>query len=231
MRQAHKFPGSIRFEIGSGHWHFRGIATLRPPVFSRTSANQIANGRGGAILSFIHGAQNMKTSIREQMKRHRATIHNPMAAELLATNFTDNMTFPPDAVIASYYPINSEIDVLPLTRQLIAKKFTVTLPVIAGDILEFRQWDGENLIKGKFGINIPPDSSPALHPTHIIVPVLAFDKQRHRIGYGGGYYDRTLHMLGSIRIGVAYDEQKIPLIPADEHDIRLDFIVTEKNLY
>ena len=110
----------------------------------------------------------------------------------------------------------------------------VCLPVVPGRAvpLVFRQWNGEPLVPGPFGTSHPPDSQPVLLPTVLIVPLAGFDRRGNRVGYGGGYYDRTLQLLretGNVTaIGLAFAVQELPGIPADPYDQPLDLIVTDR---
>uniref|UniRef100_UPI0028A6915F 5-formyltetrahydrofolate cyclo-ligase n=1 Tax=Paracoccus sp. TaxID=267 RepID=UPI0028A6915F len=111
----------------------------------------------------------------------------------------------------------------------------VCLPVVTGPArpLEFRLHDGR-LEPGRFGTSHPPADSPVLRPEVLIVPLAGFDLAGHRLGYGGGFYDRTLDALRSMgpvtAIGLAYAVQEIRTIPAEETDQPLDLIVTDKGV-
>ncbi|MFD2814344.1 5-formyltetrahydrofolate cyclo-ligase [Paracoccus aerius] len=98
--------------------------------------------------------------------------------------------------------------------------------------LVFRQWQGEPLVPGPFGTFHPAESQPVLTPQVLIVPLVGFDRQGNRIGYGGGYYDRTLQLLrrsGPVAaIGLAFAVQQLPAIPAEPFDQPLDLIVTDR---
>jgi 5-formyltetrahydrofolate cyclo-ligase len=101
--------------------------------------------------------------------------------------------------------------------------------------LKFRRWYPERpLVAGKWGIATPDEGCEEIEPELVVVPLLAFDRGGNRLGYGAGYYDRTLAGLRSRRpgrvlaVGVAYAAQEVALVPVDESDERLDWIVTEK---
>ncbi len=140
-----------------------------------------------------------------------------------------------EAPIASAYcRIRSEIDPMPLMLALVEAGFRLCVPVIdAREMpLRFREWTpATQLVPGPFGARVPAEGD-WLEPELLIVPLLAFDAAGRRLGYGGGYYDRTLARLrgrpGMVRaVGLAYAAQEMQAVPADETDQRLDAIVTE----
>lgn len=142
-----------------------------------------------------------------------------------------------DAVVACYQPVRGEIDMRDAFADLEKRGHTLCLPVVAGnnDPLLFRRWQtNDTLEQGKFGIAVPPASSDALIPDIVIVPLVAFDAKGHRLGYGAGYYDRTLHQLRKfgnvLAVGVAYANQQVEHITADAHDALLDAVVTERGV-
>jgi 5-formyltetrahydrofolate cyclo-ligase len=138
-------------------------------------------------------------------------------------------------IVAGYSPIRSECDPIPLMRSLAAKGAQLALPVIhARDKeLSFAEWrQGGQLVAGPFGILQPRSEAMLLEPDVILVPLVAFDRRCRRIGYGAGYYDRTLAILRKqkvvIAVGIAFAAQEVEAIPADEHDERLDLVLTER---
>jgi 5-formyltetrahydrofolate cyclo-ligase len=139
----------------------------------------------------------------------------------------------PGLVVSGYMPISTEIDPLPAMGALHAAGARVAVPVIAGARLplDFREWSpGCRLIEGPFKALIP-ETGDWLTPDTLIVPLVAFDAGLNRLGYGGGFYDRTLERLragGPVRaIGFAFAAQQMPEIPAEPTDQRLDALVTE----
>ncbi|MBO6784374.1 MAG: 5-formyltetrahydrofolate cyclo-ligase [Alphaproteobacteria bacterium] len=137
-------------------------------------------------------------------------------------------------VVAGYAPIGSELDPRTLMERIAARGSTTCLPVVVeGDApLEFRRWaPGEELVTGAYGIPIPPPRADVVTPDLLLVPMLAFDRRGHRLGYGGGYYDRTIAGLRVAReilaVGLAFSGQLRDDIPAASHDMVLDWIVTE----
>jgi 5-formyltetrahydrofolate cyclo-ligase len=137
-------------------------------------------------------------------------------------------------IAAAYWPIRGEADPLPLLSQLAAAGVTTALPVVAGrgQPLIFRQWrPGDRLVTGPIGLREPAAESPASNPDLLFVPLAAFDRTGHRVGYGAGYYDATLAALAATRplaIGLAFSEQEVALIPAEAHDHPLAFVITER---
>ena len=134
-----------------------------------------------------------------------------------------------------YYPSNYEIDDLAILDLLEKKNFKVSLPIIKKDNqMNFCSWSrGDPLRVNKFGIP-EPVSSKIFYPDILLVPLVAYDNNLNRLGYGGGYYDRFIEKLEKtkkiIKIGLAFSFQKISSIPIDQYDKRLDFIITEKEI-
>jgi len=136
--------------------------------------------------------------------------------------------------ISAFHPIGSEIDCLPLLARLAAAGHATCLPIVAkrNQPLVFRRWaPGEPLIDGLGGIPVPPRDAPVIEPDVLLVPLLAFDRQGYRLGYGGGYYDRTLTALRAKKpiqaIGLAFSAQEVPAVPRLDYDARLDGFLTE----
>lgn len=134
------------------------------------------------------------------------------------------------AVLSGYWPMRGEADPRPA---MAAHDGPVCLPVVTGKAvpLIFRRWEGEPLVPGPFGTLHPTDSQPVLIPSVLIVPLAGFDRSGNRIGYGGGYYDRTLELLRksgqTSAVGLAFAVQELPDIPAEPFDQPLDMIVTD----
>jgi 5-formyltetrahydrofolate cyclo-ligase len=140
-------------------------------------------------------------------------------------------------VIAGYSPIRSECDPTPLLRSLAAKGAQLALPVVEGKDkpLSFSEWrQGEQLTAGPFGILQPRPEALPLEPDIILVPLVAFDRACRRIGYGAGYYDRTLADLRRrkpvIAVGIAFATQEVEKIVFGDHDERLDLVLTEREV-
>lgn len=137
---------------------------------------------------------------------------------------------------AGYWPIRSEVDARPMMRHLLAMGLTGALPVVLakGRPLRFRRWaTGDPLEEGAFGVPTPIAKSATIRPELVLVPLLAYDREGNRLGYGAGYYDRTLAALrraGEVLcVGLAFAGQRIDRIPVEPDDEPLDWIVTEHN--
>jgi 5-formyltetrahydrofolate cyclo-ligase len=138
------------------------------------------------------------------------------------------------AIVSGYWPIRSEIDPMPLMRKLASQGAQLALPVIIGrdQPLLFRAWtEDAQLLRGPFGIMEPSPQSAVVEPDIVLVPLAAFDRAGHRIGYGAGHYDRTLTQLRQskpvVAIGLGFSVQEIEAVPALAHDVRLDLVLTE----
>ena len=150
----------------------------------------------------------------------------------LISNFLKRKNFM-GKIIGGYYPYNYEIDILQILEKFEKKKFIITLPKIRKNSqMNFYQWSiNDPLVINEFGIP-EPISKMVKHPDVLLVPLVAFDKNFNRIGYGGGFYDRYIKKIKKkkkvLTIGFAYSFQKVKKIPTNKHDIRLDFIITNK---
>jgi 5-formyltetrahydrofolate cyclo-ligase len=140
----------------------------------------------------------------------------------------------PGTVVAGYSPIRSEIDPAPLMRKLAAEGAQLALPVVTarGQSLRFRVWSPDHrLLRGPLGILEPSPAAAEIIPEIVLVPLAAFDRLGHRIGYGAGHYDRTLQQLRKSRditsIGLAFAAQAVEAVPALQHDVALDYVLTE----
>ena len=140
--------------------------------------------------------------------------------------------------VAGYWPIRSEMNCLPLMEKLYKKGFNLCLPITPklGNPLLFRSWNLSNsLTKGKYNIMEPRQSSKLVKPDLLLIPLLAYDLSGNRLGYGGGYYDRTLEFLRSINsrtiaIGLGFKGQQCRKLPRDFYDSKLDAIFNEDGL-
>jgi 5-formyltetrahydrofolate cyclo-ligase len=144
----------------------------------------------------------------------------------------------PDAIVAGYAPIRSEIDPSPLMHALATLGASLALPLIVGrdEPLQFRVWKpGVELLHGPLSILEPALDAPDVNPDIVLVPLAAFDRRGHRLGYGAGYYDRTLIQLRRLKhvvaIGVGYAMQEIEAVPTQPHDVALDYVLTEADTF
>lgn len=172
----------------------------------------------------------LKSTLRQQALAARgqggdaASLHRNLAEALAPWR---------DAVLAGYLPIRDEADPLPV---MAAHRGPICLPVVLGRArpLAFRQWDGDetSLIPGSFGTRHPAEANPQLIPEVLIVPLVGFDRQGNRLGYGGGFYDRSLQVLRETRpviaIALAWAVQELPPIPTEPTDQPVDLIVTDR---
>ena len=143
----------------------------------------------------------------------------------------------PGMVVSGFSPMKSEINPIPLLRRLNDAGANLALPTIAGrgKPLTMRAWAfGEPLNSGQWGIREPFPDARAVEPDILIVPLAAFDRAGHRIGYGAGYYDMTINALRAkkpvVAIGIAFAAQEIPSVPATDRDARLDLVLTEHEI-
>ena len=172
---------------------------------------------------------------RQALRRRQQLAEMAEAGERLAAHGLALLRAMPGAVVSGYVPVRGEIDVMPLLHALHAAGHALALPVVAAREapLVFRRWQpGMALEKGAFGIPVPPATAPEVRPEVVLVPLVAFDAQGHRLGYGGGYYDRTLAALRArgrvLAVGCAHAGQEVPRIPALDTDERLDLVLTEQ---
>ena len=171
------------------------------------------------------------------MMGRRRTLHaekGPAAAALIARHVLKELQ-PAQKCVAGYWPIGDEIDPRPTLEAVLGAGGQAALPVVAGQgqVLIFRQWRrGDPLDPGPFGTAHPNPRAPAVTPDVLLLPLIAYDEVGHRLGYGAGYYDRTVEALRNQRdvivIGLAYDEQEIDAVPAAGHDQRLDAVITDR---
>jgi 5-formyltetrahydrofolate cyclo-ligase len=141
------------------------------------------------------------------------------------------------AIVSGFMPIKTEINPLPLMRKLAEKGARLALPAVAGagKPLIMREWVfGEELAAGVWGIREPKAAAPLAAPDILLVPLLAFDRSGHRIGYGAGYYDMTIAGLRAskavLAVGIAFAAQEIAAVPATPRDARLDLVLTEREV-
>ena len=136
-------------------------------------------------------------------------------------------------IIGGYYPVNFEVDDLMLLEKFEKKNFNISLPVVKKNFqMDFYQWSFSDPLKiNKYGIP-EPETKNIVYPDVLLIPLVAFDKNLNRLGYGGGYYDRLIKKLSKkkniIKIGLAFSIQEIDKVPINAYDQKLDYIVTNK---
>jgi 5-formyltetrahydrofolate cyclo-ligase len=180
--------------------------------------------------------ESKKAELRREAIARRDTL--PADARKAAADTIAARKFPipivPGTIVSGFMPLKSEINPLPLMQKLAEAGAQLALPAIAGrgKPLNMRAWQwGEPLDRGQWGIREPKPTAPDVAPDILLVPLLAFDRAGHRIGYGAGYYDMTITALRARKsvtaIGIAFAAQEIPAVPVTPRDARLDLVLTE----
>ena len=186
--------------------------------------------------------QESKKLLRHQLKDLRKMAHSQSDQKILflmGENFKNWLAGAGDFTnIAIYLPIQSEIDPLPIVKTVHNPNFSLCLPVIAAidKPLLFKEWrPGDELVTGIFNIKSPKNGKTVL-PDLVIAPLLGFDHLGNRLGYGGGFYDRTIYELRNkikiLVLGLAYNCQKVSkVLPVEETDQKLDYVLTEESIF
>jgi len=180
-----------------------------------------------------------KAQLREQALARRDALpadERAAAAEAIAAR-PFPLTVTADMIVSGFSPMKREINPLPLMRKAAQLGARLALPAIAGrgKPLIMRAYAfGDELAHGQWGIREPKAEAPDVAPDILIVPLAAFDRAGHRIGYGAGYYDMTINALRAkkkaVAMGIAFAAQEIASVPATERDARLDFVLTEREV-
>src|SRR5215470_877131 len=180
-----------------------------------------------------------KSDLRSAATARRDAL--PPAERMAAAEAIAARAFPvavaSGAVVSGFMPLNSEINPLPLMRKLSDLGARLALPVVVGrgQPLAMRAYAfGDALVKGVWGIRVPPPEAPEVAPDVLLVPLLAFDRNGNRLGYGAGYYDMTIAALRAkkrvVAIGIAFAAQEVDLVPTTPRDVRLDLVLTEREI-
>ncbi len=179
-----------------------------------------------------------KKEIRAIMLKKRAGLSDKekrASSEVICKKISRMDSFIKARNVLFYYPIKNEVDILPLLESE-AKDKTISFPCVGktdGDMTARKVMDINLLVKGSYGIPEPSKNAGIVWPEEIdfvIIPLVAFDKDNNRLGYGGGYYDRYLPKCkNAVKCGVAFSFQETEQLDSDIHDIALDMVVTEHN--
>ncbi len=234
-------PAGIVVPVYGSHLHKQATRVRHIPTvdaaspLSGTSRYQRERDEGITL------SQDTKAALRVAAQARRRELHDAIGARSRLAFHAfglDLIRDLPGRIVAAFWPIRSEPDLRPLLHALAASGKQVALPAIPGKdtALEFRAWQPEDVLgAGPLGTASPAPNRPVLRPEIVLVPMLAFDRGRHRLGYGGGYYDRTLAALRAdgmpvTAIGVAYAGLELAAVPTDPWDERVDAILTEGGL-
>ena len=226
--------------LGSCPCPARGSDTWRPPCLQGPIANRLFTAFvAPSALIYLQAmtVSETKEILRREFLARRSCIDEDsrLAQQAqIAGFFLDRIRLDGPKIIAGYWPVRGEVDVLPLLRDLLRHGHRAALPVVNGcdEALAFYNWhDGAVMRMAGFGIPEPVGTAAdAVLPDVIVTPLLVFDRQGYRLGYGRGMYDRFLHHVRArksvITVGVGFAEQECGALPHDANDQRLDWILT-----
>ncbi len=190
----------------------------------------------------VPGMTSDKATLRDRLKAVRANEQPRMrqfAALEVASLGCRLLNGRPGLTIAGYMPIGSEIDPRILMQDLERRGHQLALPVVTApdEALVFKRYAiGDDLLTGAYGIQTPVTDAPDVVPDILLVPGLGFDSRLYRLGYGGGYYDRTITNLvaSGVRletIGLAFASQMVDTLPIDDHDVPMTMVLTEAGMH
>jgi 5-formyltetrahydrofolate cyclo-ligase len=189
------------------------------------------------MLSY-HG-KTAKADLREAVLQRRDGLAAPLRAQAAETIASRPLPVPvaPGTVVSGFSSIRSEINPVPLLRRFADAGASLALPAIIrrGEPLVFRAFHfGQELARGQWGIREPRPDAPEVRPDIVLAPLAVFDRRGNRIGYGAGYYDRTLRALRAMTpvvvIGLAFALQEVDEVPARTWDEPLDLVLTEREV-
>ena len=191
---------------------------------------------GQSLSSTPEKIEDVKAELRREALRRRDALPaetRQRAAEAIAARAFP-LVIAPGTIVSGFMPLKSEVNPLPLMRKLADAGASLALPVVAGRgkplIMRSWQW-GAPLVAGVWGIREPGQAAPEVQPDILLVPLLAFDRGGHRIGYGAGYYDLTIAQLRAKKpvtaVGIAFAAQEVESMPKTAFDARLDLVLTE----
>ena len=209
-------------------------------VFTLAAAKTGCQRIAGMTEQSLNPTPQKTEDVKAQLRREALARRDALPAEIrkAAAEVIAARAFPlaiaPGLIASGFMPLKSEINPLPLMRKLADAGSRLALPVVAGRgrplIMRSWQW-GEPLVPGVWGIREPPPTAPELQPDILLVPLLAFDRRGHRIGYGAGYYDLTIARLRANKpiaaVGIAFAAQEVEIVPRTAFDAQLDLVLTE----
>ena len=174
-----------------------------------------------------------KKILRKKLLLYRKSNYKSSTPKYLSLKkIINKFNYSKHKIIGAYYPINHEIDCIKILEKLERAGFKISLPVIKkNNEMDFFKWSfNDPAYIGKLGIP-KPNQDKKVFPNILLVPLVAFDKFKYRLGYGGGYYDRYIQKITKIKktltIGLAFSFQEVNKLPTNNHDKQLDFILTE----
>jgi 5-formyltetrahydrofolate cyclo-ligase len=189
------------------------------------------------VTAALQDLDQQKRAARREAERLRAGVHQDQKAKAplaLAKAGLDFTGLKHGLIVSGFFPCRSEIDTLPLLARLHSEGWITSLPAVRAERqpLVFRKWTpGEPTVPGVWSIPMPPEDAPEVEPDVLLVPLLAYDAAGYRLGYGGGFYDRTIAALRRRKpitaIGVGYVAQELPHVPHGAMDEKLDYVLTE----
>jgi 5-formyltetrahydrofolate cyclo-ligase len=193
--------------------------------------------RDNSVTEVTSANSNQKADLRTAALARRDAL--PATERQQGAETVASRAFPlavgPGMTVSGFMPMRTEINPLPLMRKIAAAGAQLALPVIQGrgKPLLMRAWSfGEPLEARQWGIKEPADTAPVVDPDILIVPLACFDRSGHRIGYGAGYFDKTIRALRAKKavtaVGIAFAAQEIASVPATAFDERLDLVLTER---
>jgi 5-formyltetrahydrofolate cyclo-ligase len=196
----------------------------------------MSSGReGGDHPDLLEAKRTLRRMAAERRRAILERTDRTAAAEAATRHLLAEIDPEPGIPISGYWPLEEEFDTRPLLERLHERGHPIGLPVVVarGEPLAFRRWvPGLELVQGAFDVMIPGPAAAPVEPELLIVPMLAFDRLGYRLGYGGGFYDRTLarrrRQSAALAVGIAFAGQEVAHVPHADYDQPLDWAVTEE---
>lgn len=192
-------------------------------------------GSGPVISSIDLAGAKRDLRVSAAERRRQAALAAPAAGAGVRDEFLAGVPVAPAAPVSGYWPLPEELDCRPLLRALYERGHPIGLPVVEGRGLPlmFRRWrPGSTLVAGAFRVATPSSDAEPVVPAVVLAPLLAFDRAGYRLGYGGGFFDRTIARLRAagplIAVGLGFAAQEVPEVPRGPGDEPLDWIVSER---